>query len=74
LSNKLITIKSIDLIEKNRLFKYKLSSKIVTTKLIDLIEEAKATNLEFLYLFKNFEIVNKSLKINWTIKSIYLSN
>jgi len=74
LSNKLIIVKSIDSIKEDKLFKYKLFSRIIAIKLIDLIEEARATSLEFLCLFKNFKIVNKSLKINWTIKSIYLSN
>ncbi len=74
MSNKLIIVKSIDSIKEDKLFKYKLFSRIIAIKLIDLIEEARATSLEFLCLFKNFEIVNKSLKINWTIKSIYLSN
>jgi len=59
---------------KNKLLKYKLSNKIVTIKLINLIEKARTTNLEFLYLFKNFKIVNKFLKINKTIKLIYLLN
>jgi len=72
LSNRLIAVKSIDLIEKDKLFEYKLSNRIVSIELINLIEEAKTTNLEFLCLFKNFEIVDKSSKINRTIESIYL--
>ncbi len=72
MSNKLITIKLINLIEKDKLFKYKLLSKIVTIKLINLIKEAKTTSLKFLCLFKNFKIVNKSSKVNKIIKLIYL--
>jgi len=74
LSNKLIVIKLINLIERDQLFKYKLSNKIVAIELINLIEKAKITNLEFLCLFKNFEIVNKFSKVNKTIKLIYLLN
>jgi len=74
LSSKLIITKSINLIKEDKLFKYKLFSKIIIIKLIDLIEKARAISLEFLYLFKNFEIVNKSSKVNKTIKLIYLLN
>jgi len=74
LSNRLIAVESINLIEKNKLFKYKLFDRIVIVELIDSIKKTKTTNLEFLYLFKNFEIVNKFSKVNRTIKSIYLLN
>ncbi len=74
MSSKLIITKSINLIKEDKLFKYKLFSKIIIIKLIDLIEKARAISLEFLYLFKNFEIVNKSSKVNKTIKLIYLLN
>ncbi len=70
--NKLIIVKSINLIKENKLFKYKLSNRIVAIKLIDLIKKVEITSLEFSYLFKNFEIVNKSLKVNRTIRLIYL--
>ena len=70
----MITIKSINLIEKDRLLEYKLSNRIVTIKLINLIKKARAISLEFLYLFENFKIANKFSKINKTIKLIYLSN
>jgi len=66
----LIAAKSIDLIEKNRLFEYKLFDRIVAIELIDSIKETKATSLEFLYLFENFEIADKSSEINRTIESI----
>jgi len=68
----LIAIKLINLVEKDKLFKYELSNRIITTKLIDLIKEVKTTSLKFLYLFKNFEIVNKFSKVNKTIELIYL--
>ncbi len=74
MSNRLIAVESINLIEKNKLFKYKLFDRIVIVELIDSIKKTKTTNLEFLYLFKNFEIVNKFSKVNRTIKSIYLLN
>ena len=60
------------MIKENKLFKYKLSNRIVAIKLIDLIKKVEITSLEFSYLFKNFEIVNKSLKVNRTIRLIYL--
>ncbi len=60
------------MIKEDKLLKYRLFNKIVTIKLINLIKEVKATNLEFLCLFKNFEIVNKSLEVNKTIKLIRL--
>ncbi len=66
----MIAAKSIDLIEKNRLFEYKLFDRIVAIELIDSIKETKATSLEFLYLFENFEIADKSSEINRTIESI----
>ncbi len=73
MSNRLIAIESINLIKKDKLFEYKLSNRIVAIKLIDSIKKAKATNLEFLYLFKNFEIINKFSKVNKIIESIRLS-
>ncbi len=72
LSDRLIAAESINSIEKNKLFKYKLSDKIVTIELINLIKKVKTTSLEFLYLFKNFKIVDKSSKVNRTIELVYL--
>ncbi len=74
MSNRQIIVELINLIKEDKLLKYKLSSKIITIKLIDLTKEARATSLEFLYLFKNFKIVNKSSKVNKIIELIYLLN
>ena len=63
LFSRLIIIKLINLIEKNKLLKYRLSNKIIAIKLINLIEKTRTTNLEFLCLFKNSRLLTSFRKL-----------